>query len=126
MVPASFEAYDRLRHEAFVRASWTRGARRPWGQLADRLRRPGTRCVVACHPDDPDTLLGWGAVEDGAVWFVYVRDLYGRLRRQGLGRALLAAAGVDLSKPIRCRVWTPAAQAIEAAGKPLMYCPFER
>jgi hypothetical protein len=113
--------YDRERHEAFLRVSWCRGARESWDALCSRLRRPDVVCLVAHVAGAPDALLGWCCVQDGAVVWVYVRDLYGKARRRGTAAALLGRAGVDLGEPIACRYWSPAAEAIAAAGKLRLY-----
>jgi hypothetical protein len=95
-VPHVILDYAPDRHEAFVLGSWegrappgTPGHGRPPGReravMHACLRRASTRCVVAAHPEDEDQLLGWAAVEPGAVLWVYVRHLFGKLRRRGLG-----------------------------------------
>lgn len=137
--------YSRDQHEAFVRGSWTRGARRPWEELARHLRRPETRCLVAHVPDDPEALLGWAAVTERsdantislgptglaigpayAVVWVYCRDLHGVIRRRGLGTNLLLDLGVDVSEPTPCLYWSPAATEIAARGYRIYYAPRKR
>lgn len=113
-------------HRGFVQASWCKGARRPWETLAAYLRRPDTRALVAHLPDDPDSLLGWAAVSDGAVVFAYTRELFGRCRRRGLMTSLLLDAGVDVSQPTPCLFWTPAAADIAARGYAIFYRPTHR
>lgn len=110
--------YNRELHEGFLRVSWCKGAREPWDALAVRLRRPDVRCLVAHLPGDADSLLGWAAVDltQGAVVWVYVRDLYGKVRRRGLGTSLLLNCGLDISEPTPCLYWSPAAAAIAARG----------
>jgi len=126
--PLEYEAtpYNRELHEAFVRASWTRGARRGWDELAAHLRRPETRCLVAHVPGDPEALLGWACVREGAVIWVYSRDLFGRIRRRGLGTNLLLELGVDVSQPTPCLYWSPAATEIAARGYRVYYAPKKR
>lgn len=109
--------YHRGTHEAFIVSSWCHGARQSLEALARYLRRPETRTVVAHTGTDPDALLGWACVSGGSVVWVYVRDLYGKLRRRGLGTALLAAAGAKLDEPTPCLYWSPAAAAIASNGQ---------
>jgi hypothetical protein len=131
--------YDRDKHEGFVRASWTRGARLPWDELVAHLRRPETRCLVAHVPGDPEALLGWAAVvshpdtggressaSQGAVIWAYTRDLYGRIRRRGLMTSLLLDMGVDVSEPTPCLYWSPAASDIAARGYRVFFAPKRR
>ncbi len=117
--------YDREEHEAFVRSSWCSGANKSWEPLAARLRRPDTLVIVAHLPDDPDSLLGWVAVDvaTGAVVWLYVRELYGKVRRRGLGTALLLIAGVDPSQPTPCLYWSPYAAILAARGYRFFYQP---
>lgn len=59
-------------------------------RLIERVLERGS-CLIL-HPEgDPATGLGWIAYEPGVLHFVYVK---GRLRRHGLGRILLDAAGM--------------------------------
>lgn len=121
-VPHEIVPYESEKHGAFVRASWCRGARQPWPVLADLLRRPDTTCAVAHLPGDPDSLLGWAAVHQGAIVWAYTRSLDGELRRKGLATALLARLVVlplgapAFGEPIRCLNWSPHAAAIARAG----------
>lgn len=115
--------YQRDKHEAFVRASWVKGAREPWETLFSRLRRPETRCLVAHVTDDADCLLGWAAAADGAVVWTYTRDLYGRVRRRGLMTSLLLDLGLDPAEPLPCLYWSPAAAAIAARGWRIYHAP---
>jgi hypothetical protein len=111
-------AYHGDTHGGFVKSSWCSGARQPWEALASRLRRPDVRCLVAHLPGDPDSLLGWAAVDEvtGSVLWVYVRELYGRVRHRGLMTSLLLEMGVDVSRPTPCAYWSPAAAAIASKG----------
>jgi len=144
--PLRFTAvpYDRARHEGFVRSSWTNGAHEPWESitklvpapgsngatmvykhvgLAELLRRPETQCLVAHLPGDPDSLLGWAAVTDGAVVWAYTRSLFGKVRRRGLATSLLYRMGIDVAEPTPCLYWSPAAAAIAARGYRIYYAP---
>lgn len=128
-------SYDRDQHEGFVLASWegrapvgSPGRHRP--PLNDRrvmhayLRQPDVRCVVAVHHLDPTVPLGWCAVlANRYLLWVYVRDLYGRTRRKGLGCALLLEAGLDPSQPTPCRHWSPYATVLAERGYRLIYAP---
>lgn len=91
---------------------------RTWQVLDSHLRRPDVRCLVAHIPNDADSLLGWAAVDlsQRAVVWVFVRDLYGKVRRRGLGTSLLLDCGLDISEPTPCLYWSPAAAAIAARG----------
>jgi hypothetical protein len=129
-----FTAYDRAKHEGFVLASWE--GRAPVGSpghhrppLNDRmvmhrlLRQPDVRCVVAVHHLDESVPLGWCAVQAGALLWLYVRDLHGKVRRKGLGCALLLEAGLDPSQPTPCRHWSPYATMLAQRGYRLIYAP---
>lgn len=115
-VPHLALPYDRAAHERFVLDSWVHGVCehrrhfcRPRRTMADLLRRPEVRCVVAVDPDDWDSLLGWAAALGPVALWVHVRDPFGagRLRRRGLGTSLLIAAGLDPSQPTPCQFWSP-------------------
>jgi len=127
-VPHLIADYDRARHEAFVLASWEgrwpgRPPKRDRNVMADLLRSPGVRCVVAHHPESPDDLYGWAAVEAGVVLWSYVRALH-QLRRHGLGTSLLVALGVDPAAKTPCRYWSPLGAAWAARpGVSLYYAP---
>jgi len=55
--------------------------------VRDILARPDTALLVACHPDDPDTILGWACTGPDVVFYVFVkRDV----RRVGVASSLLA------------------------------------
>lgn len=125
MTPVAFDVtpYDRENHEAFVKASWCRGAREAWETLARYLRDPATMCIVAHLPGDTDSLLGWACVNRGAVVFAYTRALFGRLRRRGLATSLLLRCGIDVSEPTPCLFWTPAAAEIAARGYRIYHAP---
>lgn len=92
------------------------------------LARPGVQVVVACHPESTSDLYGFAAAEsdvliprrarEGGRWmqrlepagmpmllYVYIKQAY---RRLGIGRGLLAAAGVDSEKPFLMACKTPA------------------
>jgi len=125
--PIRFEAalYDRDKHEVFIKSSWVRGAREAWEVLASRLRRPETRCLVAHIPGDPDSFLGWCAVDIKApalIW-MYSRHLQGTVRRRGLATSLVLMAGLDLAQPTNCLFWSPAAEAMARNGYRLIYTP---
>lgn len=115
--------YDRARHEAFVCSSFTRGARKPWESLCSRLRRPETTCLVAHAERDVDSLFGWAAVQEGAILWVYVRDLWGTVRHRGIATQLLQSAGVytDNNVTVPCLFWSPAASDIASGGKHRIY-----
>ena len=117
--------YDRAGHEAFVKSSWVRGARQPWDALADRLRRPEARCLVANAPGKPDTLYGWAAVDNAiqAVIFAYTRSWPSGCRRRGLMTGLLLEMGFDLSRSTRCLYWTPIATKLAERGYRLIFSP---
>lgn len=51
------------------------------------LARPGAALLVACRPDDPDTILGWACTGPGKVFYVFVKK---DVRRVGIAKALLA------------------------------------
>lgn len=106
-----------------MRSSWCRGARERWETLAEYLRRPESRCLVAHLPADADALLGWAAVFGDAVVWAYTRDLYGKVRRRGLATSLLLLLGVDCSQPTPCLFWSPAAAAIAARGFRIYHSP---
>lgn len=91
-IPHTIVPYDRARHEAFVLASWEgrregKPPKRDRMVMRDLLKRPDVRCVVAHHPEDEETLLGWAAREGDAVLWVYVRDLYGKELREEIRAA---------------------------------------
>ena len=80
--------------------------------LGDLLARDSVRVTIAHAEGEPDRVLGFACVESGpftladrdrtvlehpAVHFVYVTAPY---RRQGVCRALLAKAGVDVTRPV--------------------------
>jgi hypothetical protein len=133
-VPHLLIPYART-YEGFVLASWE--GRAPVGSpghhrkpLNDRkvmhayLRRPDVRVVMAVHADDTDVPLGWCAVEaNSALLWLYVRDLHGKVRRRGLGCALLLEAGLDPSQPTPCRHWSPYATMLAQRGYRLIYAP---
>ncbi len=126
--PIEFRAvpYDRESHEGFLCSSWTNGARRPFAELQAWLRKPATRCAVAHIPGDPDSLLGWAAADygNGALIWIYVRDLHGHVRRRGLGTELLWHVGFGDGVTVPSLYWSPHASAIAAAGKwHLVYQP---
>ena len=98
----------------------------PWEALARRLRRPDTRCLVAHVPGDADSLLGWAAVQAGAVVWAYSRDLFGKVRRRGLATSLLLELGVDVSEPTPLLYWSPDAAEIAARGYRIYYSPERR
>lgn len=125
MAPITYESvpYDRARHEGFVRASWTRGARQPWSALAARLRRPDHRCLVAYSPHDPDALLGWACATGSSVVWAYTRAWPSTVRRRGLMTSLLIELGVDPSQTTPCLYWSPDAAAIAARGYRFVYTP---
>lgn len=122
-LPYAAVPYDRYRHAPFVYTSWCRGTKLPDDVLCAHLRRPETRCLVAHVPGDEDSLLGWAAVQAGAVVYVYVRDLYGRVRRRGVATSLLLDAGADVSEPTPCLYWSPYAALIAARGYRIYYAP---
>jgi GNAT superfamily N-acetyltransferase len=111
----------------FVVESWLEGQRTSYSaglvaiedwfdvmrpQYTKLMRRPGMQTVVAYEKTDPDFLYGsiiadpteqrvpdksgslhwWPAL----VLFVFVKQNY---RREGIGRALFSAVGVDVTKP---------------------------
>lgn len=124
-IPFDVSPYAQARHQGFLQTSWCWGAKQPWASLSTRLAQPEVACVVASVASDPDSLLGWACVDrsQGAVVWVYVRELYGRLRRRGLGTSLLMHLGVDVSKPTPLLFWSPAAEAIKERGYPIHHQP---
>lgn len=144
-IACEIEAYDRSRHEGFVLSSWSAGGRHDRQYMLRRLADPATVCVVAKMPDNPegcnncgldhgacicgdherDVLWGWCATvphENSLLW-VYVKSLYGELRRRGIGRALMLRAGLDFGNPIPCPFWSPSGANMAAGRIPLIHAP---
>ncbi len=62
--------------------------------IAALLAREGVRLLVACDPQDENTILGWAVLEPGVLHYVFVKE---GVRRLGIGTALIAS----LSRPFR-------------------------
>ena len=56
------------------------------------MREPDAMSLVACAPDDPDTVVGWSVITGGTLHYVYVREA---LRKHGVARKLLAPHELD-------------------------------
>lgn len=122
----------------FVAATWAQAWRRPveaglisvaaWRQAAFRtveelLGVAGVAVTVVVDRDsasgDAD-LFGYLALQHVAgepmplILFCYVKRDY---RRNGLARALLREAGLDLAMPLPCVCWTRDATELREAGK---------
>jgi hypothetical protein len=128
--------YEREKHGAFVESTFAAsvGQAHPWGlvppverklDLQRNLRRPGFRCAVAVMAHDPDSYLGWAAADRMSNTIVYAYTLAAYRtpapdKRNGfeprVATTLLAALGIDFSKPTRLYYWTPA--AMEIAKRP--------
>lgn len=140
--------YDRERHEPFVMSSWRAGGRHDRRYMASMLARPDVKCVVALPADEPavclgcegepaencthpgymrDVLYGWAAAvpHENVLLWVYVRFLWGTLRKRGLGSALMRAAGLDTGKRTDCPFWSPDAVNLCRAGHKLVFTPTE-
>jgi hypothetical protein len=122
--------YDRALDRQWVEESFRHGLCTPREHhcrsgkpIRDILRRGDTTCVMAHHPGEPRELYGWCAVTGGALAWVYVRTLYHSLRRQGLGTALMLAAGADPSQPTPCLYWSPYATILASRGYRLYPAP---
>ena len=88
-----FQESDR----AFVMATWLRGLYygnswfteidkpifmdRYWHVLNALLKKPGVVVVIACLKEDPDTILGYAAIEPEAsvLHWVFVKEAYRKL-----------------------------------------------
>jgi len=122
--------YDRAADARWVEESFRHGLCTPRDHhcrsgrpIRAILRRSDTTCVIAFNPLDPHALYGWCAASGGALVWVYVRTLYKSLRRQGLGTALMLAAGADPSQPTPCLYWSPYATLMAARGYRLYPAP---
>lgn len=65
--------------------------------IRDQLNSPRTRVLVAVHPEEPDTIMGWVCWEPPgdhplSLHYLYVKKI---VRRNGVGAALLEAALAD-------------------------------
>lgn len=74
-------------------------------RLVREILARGAALLVACMPDDPETILGWACTEDGVVHYVFTkRDV----RRVGIAKALLAPFGAGTVYTHRGNVDAPA------------------
>lgn len=113
--PANLVDNGRDSERAFVRATWSRAFKKSFDagmiwtddwervmhpQIDRVLDRTGTRVVLAYETESPTFLYGWIAGDTSedtpVVFFAYVKEPY---RRQGFGRELLQALGVDAREP---------------------------
>lgn len=88
-----------VREYHFVVASWRRSyADSPFARMMGDAYREGHEALikhllarfpvlVACDPEDHETIWGWACTGPGAVHYVYVKR---KLRRQGVARRLVA------------------------------------
>ena len=72
--------------------------------IRDILARSGTALLVACHPDDPEPILGWACSENGVLHYVFVKK---DVRRVGVASALLAPFGAGTVYTHRCNLTPP-------------------
>jgi hypothetical protein len=88
-----------LNDRAFVQDSWFRSfeseyfdemRRRLRSRLAAQAAR--SKILIACDPDDADTLLGFAILEGTKLHYVYVR---GGMRRVGIARRLLSSVPIE-------------------------------
>jgi GNAT superfamily N-acetyltransferase len=94
-------------HHSFVVDSWLRSLRDACYRDVDAdifypevrvrvhslLKRPGVSVRVAVKDDDPDTYVGWAAVEGDVLHYVYVKQ---EARRLGVAKTLLG--GLELHR----------------------------
>lgn len=114
---------------SYVLDSWRRSMpkkmRRRRGQTSAHADRQRARLVdsqsVLVASGNDGAIFGWICFtplrSTAVVHYIYVRDVFrtGPFGGQKFGRALLGAAGVDLSTPIPTTLTTPAARAIAQA-----------
>lgn len=115
-VPASVATPTTIRpatedEQTYVRCTWlatalhrrrqTNGERQRIRQLVDALLGESILVAVRPSPTRAEEVVGWlcySPMRTTAVChFVYVRD---KVRREGVARALLTAAGVDLARTV--------------------------
>lgn len=92
---------------------WNAAPTGRWEVTCDFRRRlaRGRAAVAEYITEDGPVVAGWAAVDGGELLFAFVKSAY---QRAGIATALLAQLGLDMSRRVAVRYWTPSAALIAA------------
>ena len=83
-----------------------------------------SKCVVACHPEDPDTCFGWLVWEDAPELLVHYAYVKRDFRRMGVGRLMWLFANPQDKRALLTHA-SHDYEALRANGVNVRFRPFK-